>query len=651
MKRKTSALPTRIWVYGCQRVDEPTNALFDQQLSRAHAYYNKLIEIERARRDEFRRLRSENVAFDALERRYLALAEEVEKARAELRTKRQGARKRVQDPEAKARIDLLKEQRKEAAKALKEARATVAAELKVPDQERRRRIEARLVEIGKSGPRIREKVNVEVLDAMLSEPQWPAFWKASARCDAEASRQRKQARAESGVIPGTYLLVEAAVQAACRGADTPKFKGWRGEGRVGVQLRRVPIADILDGKNGLLQIDRLPKDSWSSTSKRRHAYAQVRLRIGAEGGAPVWARFSAVMHRPLPDDAVVTWAWIKVRRIGMRTKYELQLSLESATFGARPARSDAVVGIDIGWRVRPNGVRVAYCYDGMGKGFELVMPEQIRDHLWLSDRLQGYADDHFNASRVVLKRWLDEHRAPNWVLSEVEHMAQWRAHKRLAKLAGRWVSERLTEGRQQTLWKQWADWRLNASPKLDLFDTFEEIEKWQRSVEPFANAEDCIVWYLELWRRKNRHLYQWGTDVRRKALARRKDLYRVWASQLATRYQTLVLEKFDLRAFARNATAEEEDASADAFHRLRMDVAPAEFRGALTSALGDRVQTLPAAHTTLRCSKCRHVNTWQAVELHQTCAGCGTVWDQDDNAARNLLINWFEGDGRAREVG
>ena len=46
------------------------------------------------------------------------------------------------------------------------------------------------------------------------------------------------------------------------------------------------------------------------------------------------------------------------------------------------------------------------------------------------------------------------------------------------------------------------------------------------------------------------------------------------------------------------------------------------------------------AKDTTRLCECGHVNQWKSAEsLHQTCSECGRVFDQDRNAARNLLAS------------
>lgn len=46
---------------------------------------------------------------------------------------------------------------------------------------------------------------------------------------------------------------------------------------------------------------------------------------------------------------------------------------------------------------------------------------------------------------------------------------------------------------------------------------------------------------------KQRHLYEWVGNLRDQVLKRRREIYRVFAAQLAKRYHTVLREDFDLR--------------------------------------------------------------------------------------------------------
>lgn len=255
-----------------------------------------------------------------------------------------------------------------------------------------------------------------------------------------------------------------------------------------------------------------------------------------------------------------------------------------------------------------------------------------------ANALRGFSDRHFDTARQVFAAWLATASGPaaEWWRAETAYMHQWRAHEKLCRLAENAL--RALEIGPETvrpLWKDWVTERKAAG--ADLFDGAAIICAWLRE-RGIVGELELIALYLEWWRRKDRHLYEWECNQRSTALRRRKDIYRNIAAELAATYHTLVLEDFDLRAFTKNATPEEE--VTDHTHRIRTVAAPHELRSAILGAWAkERTMVLPAKDTTRECHVCHHVNTlWRKPEdLVQTCAGCGTSWDQDDNAGRILL--------------
>lgn len=625
MKRKVSDIPSRIWTYGC-RAPTVGADLVETQLVNAHHYYNKLIEIERARRNAYRKARRlvGGEELERLEQAHEDLRLKIETARTELKALRQKARQRTEYPAAQQAVKELIVQRK----VCKAARDTLRA-------------------------------SISANEALKAE---------SDRINKESNAAVRAARAKCGVFWGTYLLVEKAIESARHSKIDPDFRrrALQREGRIGVQIHHEKLSDILAGKGTFLQFDPLPsemsvavKDStdrqavsldqaWKHRSGRRQMRTRVRIRVGStESRAPIWAEFPVILHRKPPEDATVTWAWIKIRRVGTQTRYELQLTLESRALGNRLLpTSRGIVGLDLCWRLRDNGIRLAYLVDDQGKERELIMPHQIQARLMHCAELRGHSDRHFEAVRKVLVGALPRMTVPDWVTAETETLPQWRSHGRLAALVERWVPEVFSKEQIADLWQSWKTERLEN--RLDLFDTYDQICGW--CAEHGIPDDGCspLLVYLEWWRRKNRHLYQWECNQRESSLLWRRDLYRNWAADLRTRYETIVIEDFDLRRFCRKEMPEEERSN---FQRaIRFIAAPSELRLAIISAAGrDRVIEKPCEETTQRCHLCGHVNKEWAVpdELVQQCAGCARTWDQDFNACHNLLDRYFKGTPKA----
>src|SRR3990167_4017073 len=69
--RKTSNVPTRIYTYGATALSPEHQVIVNDQIWHAHRYYNRLVEIERDRRNKYRQIRrSLSTTLDNLERQY-----------------------------------------------------------------------------------------------------------------------------------------------------------------------------------------------------------------------------------------------------------------------------------------------------------------------------------------------------------------------------------------------------------------------------------------------------------------------------------------------------------------------------------------------------------------------------------------------------
>lgn len=626
MKRKTSTVPTQIWTFGCL---PPTTGgeLVHEQHRKAHAYYNTLIEIELERRAAYRAARSAFPDLAPLEAEHKERRDLIA-AQRELLKKAKVARhnKQKETPEVKAQN--------------KQTRAEIKALQKV-NKELYARLKATRKQLAKN----------------------PVLLAASATINEHAKERVHQARATCGVFWGTYLLVEKAIEAAIGAARKkakkakkaqkaknsqkppmdPGFRRWDGDGRVGVQIHgRLTTRGLVRGEHSFLQMDALPEGQWDTRSGRRHAWSKVRVRVGSEDNrAPVFAEFPVLLHRPLPD-GVVKWAWIKISRIGTRTRYELQLVMESMEF-ARRRCGVGTVGLDLGWRKKEDGgIRVACTIDNLGKEEEYVLPAAIGEALAHCDTLKSHQDRWFN----LAKRVVAEHKAalPEEFAKEVTHIANWKSPGRMTTLVRRWTKESGHQERLRELYGAWKVERLAAGQ--DLMDSHERVTAWL-VLGSRDGTTPALLWFLHVWQRKNNHLYDWLSNQRDKALARRKDIFRNWAAQLSARYETLVIEEFDLRRFARDATPEE-DASSDYVHRQRNEAAPGECREVVVEAFGARrVVEVDAVDSTKECDACGHVNDWPSAERRKLvlhCSGCGRDWDQDRNAARVLLRRHIGGE-------
>jgi hypothetical protein len=543
----------RIYEYGLL---PPTlnEQLVEDQMRAGHRYRNALVEIERERRERVAAVMTGHVDTEPLADEIATLSEERERLRLQIRKHRATTRSRSEAAEDRARVRDLGARLKDLRAQLRAAKATIAAD---PE------IQAKLAEIEK--------------------------W----------SRNRvKEERARCGAYWGTYLLAEAAADQARKSKTPPRFARWTGEGRVSVQLQ------------GGMEIDELATDtrlqihmaSDHRTGRRAGTRRKLRLRIGSDGRAPIWAEWPMIMHRPLPEGSRIKTATVQRRRRDCRTwDWRVQILVDIPDGSARSAPDGGAVALNLGWAQVEGGIRAGYVRGTDGRAREVVLPRSIIDRIEKSESIRSIRDRALDAMQPALIEAIGAIAGPPQDLVErCEHMHAWRSPARFAALA-RWWRERRFDGD--------------------------------------AEAYDI----LESWRYRDEHLQRYEAGLLRGALGHRREVYRTLAAELARTYRMLVVDDTDLRAMQRSPAPESERTEIDVAKRNQRHAAGSELRAALVSAFGERrTVVLPAQDVTRRCHECGSIEQWDRAasgRLH-TCSQCGVQWDQDDNACRNLLREW-----------
>jgi transposase len=142
------------------------------------------------------------------------------------------------------------------------------------------------------------------------------------------------------------------------------------------------------------------------------------------------------------------------------------------------------------------------------------------------------------------------------------------------------------------------------------------------------------------WRRHSLHLADHWRNLQDQMTLRLREQYRVFAAEVAAKYRTLILENFNLREVAEPKPEEPQKTPGASYRQM---VSPSVFRAALVNACrreGLEVRRVPAEYTTAMCHACRTIEAWdQAASVIHRCASCGALWDQDRNAAINLLAS------------
>jgi hypothetical protein len=612
---------TRVYRYGLL---PPTVASDEvhQQLRLAHRYRNTLVEIERARRNAIHALVSAEPSVKAPEAAFevaeLALESALRAAGAAKSTDRAG----VAPEPLRAAVVAARTVHRDAAQALCTARRAVQ---KLP--------------------------HLETAIDLIAE---------------RTNALQRNARKHCAPFWGSYLLVEAAHRQACAmplygsrarlcpdtgKLNSPWFVRWEGEGRVGMQLQQqapklvngklrkgkppLTVDALMTGTDTRVRVSAgaLPRhaDPTSKRSaKRRHCV--LWLCIGSDGPRkPRFACWPMIMHRPLPEGAHIKNVTVQVRRIGPREEWSALFTVTLAAAQGRTscdsttATPSGRVAIDVGWRIVPEGLRVAAWRDEAGNTGTLVLDNGhavlsddaprgkgaqrsfnrraagILGQFRKADDLQAIRKTNFNdARRHLLTQHLPALGAtmPQWLREATRFLALWKSQQKLAALA-----------------RCWHDARFDGD----------------------TAAYDA----LEAWRYHDHHLWEWETSQRTKTLRYRRELYRCFAADLATRYKTVVLEAFDLRKVAKQLPLEADETANETARGMRVIASTSELRGCLLNAFNGRggtIEFVNPALTTKTCAACGSVEQWdQAKELRHSCGSCKAEWDQDDNASANIL--------------
>ena len=647
---KSSDLPSRIFSF---RVKEITSSIedVDRQYRLAHEYQNALVAVELKRRQTYRACRSTIPEYAEIERPYLKLEEEIESIREEINLVRQKNRKRVDTPEQNARIAaLIAEKRKHkvlldaAAKKVKgnaelmavgreaDAEAATSSQALRDNYSRqdlgwgtRGMVEAAVQAAKKSDrdPKIHHwngggRIGVQLQGTHLSKEL-----KASGhqiKLDQKRLREmRKELEPEGSATQGSATQSKVVRDLTDRLAreKTARYS------QKSPENRGLPVSNLATDTR--LQIVVPPEIAYQALStrrgdRRRAARTTGKLRIGSTPARdPVWIEFKVTMHRQLPDDGIIKWAWIKRIMVGTHEVYHLQLVIEAPSFEQKVSISnrEEAVAIDVGWRVREkNSLRVAYLLDTAGKHEEILLPTTMVSRIDHAEGLRSTQDTAFDNIKDLFLEWISNNKdnSPPWFKDAFQFLAQSRSPKNLA-------------------------WN---------------VREWGR--RRFA-GDSLIYDTMMTWRRQFLHLYEWEVNERAGALAERKNFYHHVALDLARRYHNVLLEDFKMTRIVENAMPEEEADNPQTQRHNRVMSSISEFRQTVSStcsAWRSRVWQLPAAYTTLDCHAChiegeKHAEWDPAQQLVHTCREkCGRTWDQDYNASVNLLNRWLKSHSRRR---
>lgn len=413
----------------------------------------------------------------------------------------------------------------------------------------------------------------------------------------------------SGLFWGTKNGIAESVE---RAKKTTKggplqFKRWSRDGRLYCQIMGGATAEEVFGlQDTRLQIEREP-----GHGKR----ATVRMRIGSNPDkSPIWAEMLTYIHRPLPEGARISGVSL-VRRENVhhrkQGKYqpfdEWSICLTVQMPEQTRQNRFGTLAIDTGWRLVDGGLRVGYGVDEQGNHHELILPDYYMDTVRHIESMESIVSILFNDTLDALVEWLAsrQNSLSEAMQETLRYLPQWRSRRRLYALCERWEA---------------------------------------------IDGDRDIRSMLEKWRERDTHIQQIITGERTKLVASRLDQYRVWAAKFSRKYGTIILEDIDIAAMRRNPLPEEE--SEDVVKRWRNLASIGLLRQCFRQCRhAGKVVLLNASNTTTTCSYCGSRERMDKRQLLHRCSHCDTEWDQDLNAARNLLRGFSESEGSTETPG
>lgn len=417
----------------------------------------------------------------------------------------------------------------------------------------------------------------------------------------------KVARKNSGLWWGNYNAIarsfERARSAALRGGHTMRRRSGDGDGRITNTLQGgADLESLYDGSLSQIMVRPPSARAWSAESRgerRRLQRTVLTVTIFVRDGERRTVTWPMIMHRPIPPECRVKEAIVTRRRQGSNWRWAVSFVC------ARPAKpltplpaSSNRIGVDIGWRRVPEGLRVATVLASGGVPRYIVMPSDMMDSFSLIDDLRRRV-------RVSGQRGLD-------LLQDAD--------------AGSYKE-----------------------PYQNILRIFQHIpEKKIAHVKEFIRSAFFLEQDLEVidaemlaWRREFMRLLDWSSNQQKKVVARRNHFYQNSAIEIVRDASDVVINDIKFGEIA----ARRPEVTDGVFFPNRANwyrtiAAPSELIGALKLQAAKRGIAVVKrdAESPVRCPSCGSTSRkTRADALPQVCANCETRFDQDVVACESLL--------------
>ena len=341
--------------------------------------------------------------------------------------------------------------------------------------------------------------------------------------DAARERKVKAARQTSGLYWGNYNAIIASYNTArknFRGDLRHQYPD--GTGRITVQFITPLRWKDLFGENGQIQMTPVDQEkAWDKEGlkRRRKRYqwttARVRIRTNPATKEPMWLELPVCLDRAVPETATIQMASVVMKNVGGdghlgRVEYSLNLVLRFPEVKKVDRGMPAAVVDFCSVLQEDRSLHVAtvttLTTDGKPAWEErLVVPvtttsqiEKVDDLKSILGKYQAAAQDGILQLRKAGAGTGAD--LPDWFLAATEFTHAWRMEKRYLQLLKTWEKSRFP----------------GDGKAFDLLGTFAE---------------------------RYGHLYPWQFNLRQQIYLRRREQYRIFASELVKKFDRVVLNQ------------------------------------------------------------------------------------------------------------
>jgi len=350
----------------------------------------------------------------------------------------------------------------------------------------------------------------------------------------------------------------------------------------------------------------------SRRGKRVIYKLRAKIAGGAKKDSKVYGHFDLILHRPIPENARIQSAKILRHRTGDKFTYTVSFTLKLPDVEQQTVEG-SVLGLDIGFREmeRNNSYRIAT----------------------LATNDQSRRVETIDIARENRRGFLARMNHIDDLRSTMDENATELGKKLLPLLK---TAKPLPDSHQQFIFTERLR-KTRANVTLDFERSYKMARWFIRAPDEADFYGPEIVGMVLRWWEENSFKYREMHNLRRKALAERKEVYRMEAARLVGFGIPIAVEKLDMSKWAERKDSDNELSNRALSSRFL--VAPSELIAAIENAAkreGVPFIKVNAANTSKACHACGTINKALKGELIWTCEECETKHDRDINAAINI---------------